>query len=141
MKYTLQESSPALRSKLQETLTEHIATGRAALSIVGTRLAASPAADVRRNTPGEIPLIIFANEFLLTTNHNQNESIDGGEAGWMRIDGLVASSTAAQQLDPAFLAVLVEKIDGANCAELPFAIGVQPNGDLLPRSVLGDTSL
>jgi SAM-dependent MidA family methyltransferase len=64
MNYTLQESSPALQAKLKETLSEPIATGKAALSIVGTRLAASPAAEVHRNASDEIPLIIFANEFF-----------------------------------------------------------------------------
>ncbi len=90
----------------------------------------------------KVPLLhisgVFHNNFLLTTNHNVAESVDGGETGWMRINGLVASSTAAQIADPAVLAVLIEKIDGATCAELPYAIGVQPNGDLLPRGIFGD---
>lgn len=92
----------------------------------------------------KIPLLhisgVFHNNFLQTTAHNVAESLDGGETGWMRINGLVASSTAAQIADPAVLAVLVEKIDGATCAELPFGIGVQANGDLLPRGIFGDLS-
>lgn len=58
LRYTLQESSPALRAKVSATLHEHIASGRAVLcknSSVETRLAAS----LR-----EGPLIVFANEFL-----------------------------------------------------------------------------
>jgi SAM-dependent MidA family methyltransferase len=62
--YTLQESSPALQAKLQETLGEHIVTGKAALSIVEMPTAASPAAEIRRSASGETPLIIFANEFF-----------------------------------------------------------------------------
>ena len=82
--YTLQESSPALRAKLLENLREHIATGKAAISFVETRLAASPAAsgistlngeiscsptqrdrsEVQRSHPPETPLIVFANEFF-----------------------------------------------------------------------------
>ncbi len=62
--YALQESSPALRAKAGETLGEHIGNGKAAISIVETRLAASPAAEVRRTSSRETPLIIFANEFF-----------------------------------------------------------------------------
>jgi SAM-dependent MidA family methyltransferase len=62
MKYTLQESSPALQAKLQEALGEHIGNGKAAISVVETRLAASP--EIYRKASGETPLIIFANEFF-----------------------------------------------------------------------------
>jgi SAM-dependent MidA family methyltransferase len=62
--YTLQESSPALQAKLQETLSEHIASGKAAISVVETRPAASPAAEIRRKASGETPLLVFANEFF-----------------------------------------------------------------------------
>ncbi len=84
---------------------------------------------------------VFANWFLESTGHNPAESVDGSETGWMRLDGNVAFSTAAQFHDPAILAMLIEKIDGSTTGELPFAVGVQPNGDLLPLGVLGDTSL
>lgn len=62
--YTLQESSPALRARLQETLSEHIGNGKVAVSCVETRLAASPAAEVHRTSSRETPLIAFANEFF-----------------------------------------------------------------------------
>lgn len=69
--YTLQESSPALRAKLDENLREHIAQGKAALSqqqensLLETQLAASRGAPwVHRSLASEIPLIIFANEFF-----------------------------------------------------------------------------
>jgi SAM-dependent MidA family methyltransferase len=70
--YTLQESSPALRAKLQETLREHIARGKAVLS------AQRPSSIIRERSPQpederlrisrtlsqETPLIVFANEFF-----------------------------------------------------------------------------
>ncbi|MGA7558967.1 MAG: SAM-dependent methyltransferase [Terriglobales bacterium] len=73
--YTLQESSPALRGKLQETLREHLDSGR---SHVGAEPALSlskgaptcPAercsadADIHRTLASDVPLIVFANEFF-----------------------------------------------------------------------------
>jgi SAM-dependent MidA family methyltransferase len=56
--YTLQESSPALHAKLQTTLANHLARGKAAIS------AESAAEDIRRSLPSEAPLIVFANEFF-----------------------------------------------------------------------------
>ena len=71
LRYTLQESSPAIRKKLEENLHEHIAIGHAQLSAAqenlaaGTRLAASPALpSIQRTTPHTTPLIVFANEFF-----------------------------------------------------------------------------
>ncbi|MFI5113744.1 MAG: class I SAM-dependent methyltransferase [Terriglobales bacterium] len=82
--YTLQEASPALRAKLSESLREHIANGRAALSLqprgdsgnsVETQLAASLIApdnrtperrshQIHRVCPPATPLVVFANEFF-----------------------------------------------------------------------------
>jgi SAM-dependent MidA family methyltransferase len=62
--YTLQESSPALQARLRETLGEHIANGKAAVSGVEMRPAPSSAAQVLRTCPRETPLIVFANEFF-----------------------------------------------------------------------------
>ncbi|MGA7292650.1 MAG: SAM-dependent methyltransferase [Terriglobales bacterium] len=59
--YTLQESSPALRAKLRETLREHLDSGRAAIS--GER-GSSIGRGVCRTLGAEIPLIVFANEFF-----------------------------------------------------------------------------
>ncbi|MBI5362877.1 MAG: hypothetical protein HZA53_06835 [Planctomycetes bacterium] len=84
---------------------------------------------------------VFADWFLATTNHAANESIDGSESGWFRIDGNVANSSAASFQDPAVLGALIERIDGSNSAVLPFAVGTQNNGDLLPLGVLGDNGL
>jgi len=77
--YTLQEASPALRAKLQETLRKHISTGRAALPeeqpssdkpVEGRASSpvqverSSASARVHRTLAPDIPLIVFANEFF-----------------------------------------------------------------------------
>ena len=81
LRYTLQEASPALQARLRETLREHIANGRATLSLeprgnsVETQLAASPLApenptperrshQIHRACLPATPLIVFANEFF-----------------------------------------------------------------------------
>jgi len=64
LKYTLQESSPALRAKLQETLSDYVTSSKAGISMVETRLAPSAAVEVRLNSSNGTALIIFANEFL-----------------------------------------------------------------------------
>jgi SAM-dependent MidA family methyltransferase len=58
--YTLQESSPALRAKLQDTLENHLAGGKAIIS------GESPEErrTIHRGLPPDVPLIIFANEFF-----------------------------------------------------------------------------
>ena len=55
--YTLAESSPALRAKLQDTLRGHIDTGKAK---VATQRLTGPC----RTLAPESPLIVFANEFF-----------------------------------------------------------------------------
>ena len=55
--YTLQESSSALRAKLQDNLREHIGSGKAAVP------EARPTGPCRTVAP-ETPLIVFANEFF-----------------------------------------------------------------------------
>ena len=65
--YTLQETSPALRAKLQETLREHLDAGRAHVGAGALTCPAgrSPAAaDIHRSLPPDAPLIVFANEFF-----------------------------------------------------------------------------
>jgi len=77
--YTLQESSPALRAKLQDTLREHMATGKAKvpeersadaeLHLAWTGEGARPHTngaqlEIRRSLSAEAPLIVFANEFF-----------------------------------------------------------------------------
>ena len=53
--FTLQESSPALRLRLQENLCDHITAGKATIS---------EGSGVSRVRPPDVPLIIFANEFF-----------------------------------------------------------------------------
>jgi len=55
--YTLQESSPALRSRLQDNLREHIGTGKA-------RVSEEQSTGLCRTPAREIPLIVFTNEFF-----------------------------------------------------------------------------
>jgi SAM-dependent MidA family methyltransferase len=66
--YTVQESSPALRSKLQDTLCEHLGTGKAVLPAVGRRAPASGQVggntEIFRAVKSEVPLLVFANEFF-----------------------------------------------------------------------------
>ena len=68
--YTLQESSPALQSKLQETLAEHIKTARVARAFLPAQVPLERPGE-QRSTPAihrtcapETPLIVFANEFF-----------------------------------------------------------------------------
>ncbi|MCY2959690.1 MAG: hypothetical protein NTY35_05950 [Planctomycetota bacterium] len=80
---------------------------------------------------------IFNNSFLLGTGHNPAENVLGREAGWFRVNGTSASSSAKQLTDPAILAVLIEPGAYSN-ASLPYGRGLQNNGDLYPTSVNGD---
>ncbi len=75
----------------------------------------------------------FTNSFLLSTNHNVNETI-GAETGWFRMNGNIAYSTADSENDPAILAALFESYHG-NTGELPFTTGSQTNGELVSHSV------
>ena len=62
----------------------------------------------------------------------------GLETGWMRIDGRVARSSSTDLEDPAFYAVLIERIADGGGADLPFEQCSQPNGALLSRSLTGE---
>jgi hypothetical protein len=87
---------------------------------------------------------VFDNYFLKSTNHAYNEIIGASsrEAGWMRLDGATAFSTAEQIIDPAIYAVLVERVRSGGvtfgAADLPFENGLQSNGDLYPIGPFGD---
>lgn len=61
--YTLQEASPALRAKLQDTLRNHIDTGKAKIK-VPEQVPAQSSPDLRRSLSTSVPIIIFANEFF-----------------------------------------------------------------------------
>ena len=79
LRYTLQETSPALKAKLRTTLREHIATGKAAVPEERPSLAHRFGAGknqskdqvpearpnpIQRVLPPTTPLIVFANEFF-----------------------------------------------------------------------------
>ncbi|HTR23600.1 MAG TPA: SAM-dependent methyltransferase [Terriglobales bacterium] len=76
LKYTLQESSPALQVKLQETLAEHIARGVARAPSPAQMRELLPNhervdekqsnARIRRTSAPDTPVIIFGNEFFDT---------------------------------------------------------------------------
>jgi SAM-dependent MidA family methyltransferase len=61
--YTLQESSPALRTKLAENLAGHINRGKAMIA-AGPRSGDVERVQVHRTQPAETPVIVFANEFF-----------------------------------------------------------------------------
>lgn len=91
-----------------------------------------------------VPLLsisgIFSQSFLANaTDHDPGEVIGapGIETGWFRVDGGVATSTTTTVVDPAVLAILVET-GRLSSATLPFTLGEQTNGDLLPGGNGGD---
>ncbi len=62
-------------------------------------------------------------------------------AGWLRIDGVTATSSVAPNeviQNPAIYAVLIEVRDGRVVADLPYEECSQVNGSLLPADPLGD---
>jgi len=83
----------------------------------------------------------FSHAFLASTNDNPDEVLGSTstETGWFRLDGRIASSSAAVVLDPSILALLVERLPlGYAACDLPFETGAQTNGDLLLVGVFGD---
>jgi hypothetical protein len=83
----------------------------------------------------------FANSFLRTTDHDPDEILGAAnrrESGWVCIDGCLATSQQETIADPAFYAVLVERIANYSVSDLPFECGRQDNGALLPRGLFGD---
>lgn len=61
------------------------------------------------------------------------------EAGWIRINGLVANSSGPEAIDdPAVYAVLVECTNNLCAADLPWELCSQTNGDLLSNNIFGD---
>ncbi|MCA8982038.1 MAG: choice-of-anchor E domain-containing protein [Planctomycetes bacterium] len=83
----------------------------------------------------------FRNSFLRTTDHDPNEILgaaDRRESGWICIDACFADSQQETIVQPAFYAVLVERVGIFMAADLPFECGRQSNGALLPRGLFGD---
>jgi len=73
---------------------------------------------------------IFTDSFLESTNDDESDFGFGiFEGGWIRMDGQTAFSTAQQRSNPAFQAAIVNV---GTYASLPYGIGENPNGDLLP---------
>jgi len=58
--YTLQESSPALRAKLRDTLENHLSSGKARISEGSPEKRPT----IHRSLAPDTPLIVFANEFF-----------------------------------------------------------------------------
>ena len=84
----------------------------------------------------------FRNSVLLGTGHDPEEvqGLGTRETGWMRIDGVLATSNQAEIVDPAILGFLVERSTTYAVADLPWEYCSQTNGDLLPLGELGDTT-
>jgi hypothetical protein len=80
---------------------------------------------------------VFTHAFLTTTSHNPSESFQGVETGWIRLVGSTAFSTAQQRSNPAFVAV---RVDLSVFGSLPYGIGENLNGDLLPLGPFHDTN-
>lgn len=83
---------------------------------------------------------IFNSSYLQAfTNQDPNEvfGTPRTEAGWILLDGAVASSASTTYADPAILAFLGETLAGQANAQLPFCQGEQANGSLLARSLDG----
>jgi hypothetical protein len=83
---------------------------------------------------------VFAQSFLAGTSHSPTEILGARrfEAGWFRVDGNTAFSSARSISDPVLLGFLTERVRGRPVADLPFEAGTQLNGDLLPVGPLGD---
>ena len=82
----------------------------------------------------------FLNSFLLGATNNDPGEILGFanfESGWFELNGLVASSTSTSISQPAMLATMIE-VGRLSSASLPFTVGEQTNGQLLPLSVSGN---
>ncbi|MFT7671594.1 MAG: hypothetical protein ACI8X5_004315, partial [Planctomycetota bacterium] len=83
---------------------------------------------------------VFGVDFLLDgTSHNPLEPLGTAviETGWMRIDGAEATSSNTTIADPAFYAVLIERVGNRGGADLPFELCTQEGGVLLPRVLSG----
>jgi hypothetical protein len=74
------------------------------------------------------------------TDHNPLEivGLPTLASGWIKIDGLIASSTTTKIMDPAFYAVLIERTSVYAAADLPFELCSQTNGSLWPLGPNGD---
>lgn len=84
----------------------------------------------------------FDESFLDGTNNAPNEVLGAShvETGWIRINGLTATSSATTISNPAILAILDETVGPFGAADAPYMQGENPNGDLLPHGPFGDNN-
>jgi hypothetical protein len=84
---------------------------------------------------------VFTNTFLQSTQSPTNtETVLGVyETGWYRFNGNIASSSSTSILNPALLALVLDRgVSGISSAYLPYGIGTQDNGKLLSHSTTGN---
>jgi hypothetical protein len=84
---------------------------------------------------------VFDHSFLANFTNSDPAEVMGAtylESGWIRINGALASSQSTSISDPAFLAVVIERIGDHGAADLAFELCSQPGGVLLPRSQSGN---
>ena len=84
---------------------------------------------------------VFGRAFLANSTADDPREVLGApgfETGWIRLDGALAQSTTTTIADPAFYAVLVDRVTIVGAADLPFELCSQPNGKLLPRTNDGE---
>jgi len=61
------------------------------------------------------------------------------ESGWLEIEGLTYSAPGGPLLpNPAILAMLIQKSTTGSVAILPYFLGEQDNGDIMPTTAAGD---
>lgn len=85
--------------------------------------------------------LIFTNDFLRDFTNQDPQEILGApqyESGWFRVRGALASSSTTTIPDPAIYALLTEEAGSGTVADLPFEVGENANGKLLPRSNDGE---
>ncbi len=64
LRYVLIENSPALRERMQMTLSNHLATGKATLSVENNDVGPAALGCPAGRSPAAPPIIVFANEFF-----------------------------------------------------------------------------
>jgi len=97
--YTLQESSPALRARLTETLSEHLSAARAAIPNP-----AAGAIKICRTLSEQVPIIIFANEFF-----------DAAPVEILSAGGKLYLALEDKRLQEVWLPALPEELDVLDC--------------------------
>lgn len=81
---------------------------------------------------------VFNNSFLNLVSTVGIVNAPFGHMGWMRLDGLIASSTATSIANPMILANLLENVILAASMPQTYVEGTQTNGALISSSILGN---